>query len=136
MVVICEMCGAASRLICSETIRVHLVGKMLCGLVVRFVSRDGPVSAEANCGDDSQACLIGCGWDGIDCVELAGWIKAIVDEVVGVFFKERCILLSPGFIAGEFLVCIDHDEEATCIFEDDCLGICIANCIWIYYAVH
>ncbi len=116
MIIICEMCGAASRLICSETIRVYLVGKVLCGLGICLVSRDSPISVEANCGDQSQVCLVGRRWDRVDCVKLAGWIETIVDEVVGIFFKERRILLSPGFIASEFLVRMDHDKEATCGF--------------------
>ena len=114
--IICEMCGVLPRLICPKTIHVYLVGKILCGLRICLVPRDSPISIEANCGNKSQICLIGRCWDRVDCVELAGWIKAIADEVVGIFFKKRRVLLSPSFIASELLVRIDHDKEATCVF--------------------
>ena len=116
MIIICEMYGAVPRLICSETIYVYFAGKVFCGFRIVLVSRDSPISVEANCGDESQICLIGRCWNGVDCVKLAGWIKTIVDEVVRVFFKEPRILLSLGFVASELLVRIDHDKEATCVF--------------------
>lgn len=92
IVVICELRGAASRLICSETIRVYLVWIVSSSLGTCFVSRDSSISVETDCGDDSRVCLVGHCGDGIDCVKLAGWIKAVDDEVIGIFFEERRIL--------------------------------------------
>lgn len=106
MVVVCEMRGAASWLICSKSIRVYLVGKILCGLIY-LVSRDSLVSVEANCGGESWVCLVGC--CGMEST-VSSWLDGRRPLLM------RSIFPSPGFIAREFLVGIDHDEEATCVF--------------------